>query len=1227
MPRRFSYWLAGVAAAWLGYTVVWTWISLERLYLLRATVFDLGIYSEWGWKVYSVPLSSGQWLGALFNVGGSVFLSPTTLGGYPTILAAQSFALGSGSLLIYLIAARYGLKSPVAFGLAISYLLYFPVSSINFADAHYEAYLIPLFLLGVWLYLRGDFALALLVLLLSGALRYPLSIFPLLFGIQLLVPEVSQSILDRFGSSWRSSGAHPFATSLLGTFSGWRFRRSPATVPRWFVFGLPAISLAFLVGGWLTNDLFAPHHALGDIVHTGSIGLTTNLSAKLETFVLLLLPVGFLPLLSRRWLPLCVPYFALLFFVNYFGYTYPSIVISWYSFLVVPFLYLATIDGVAKLGEGRSWVDALVRRARRPRHEGASTPPSVSGSVESTGTRGQRSPRWQGLRREVVRPPAVAVVLVLVLTIVVAGFLTPYGPWNQGTDVDFRFTDFGHDNRTLYNEFLTLASYIPSSDPAVLMQDNMPELLPRPLYPGALAPFVVGPFERVAYNFTWLAPGGSWSPINPDYVIADPTSSAYNFFDDAGAYPYNLSMEQAISELYATYEYGIVGEASNMLLLKHYYSGPLLYYVPYSARFDASEFVSGVGTDGSSQCGGHCLIVTNQTSRQPAWYGPYSYLSPGTYSVSIHLGLANWDPSDSALIEVTGEFGHLLLNSTLISGMTAGPKMSSIYLNTTVFVGNGTPAIEFIADQSDFRGSLAIYGVSVHEIAPPSPVYRLGNTSRDLAIYHLLGAVPSGSTVLAESALKPYFHNLTLVPVPPSGPVPTAPYELYDPAVPSDCTSLVSNTLCTAVNDSYSSENYSIVAQDDGVTLLVRSSASSTQFAPFVESISASQLFTHGIPGQDFTNLSGTNLTVTNQTNGAYGWYGPYANLPPGTYEAEFELSVSNNSRLNRMELGVINNDGTVLAASEEISGARFPQPDQTVDVNLSATLFAFSSSVEFVGYGVDWSGVVTLHGVGLHEVGPPSPVYRVGDTAHDLAVYRILGLIPNGSSVLAEPALRPYFHHLTLVSVPSTGPAPTAPYEIYDPTFPSACSSPGNHTLCSVVNNSYESGAYSILAQADGVTLLARSPITSLEAYSPFEENFSTSQLLTQGAPGQDFTNRSGSNLTVTNQTNGGYGWYGPYAGLPPGTYEAEFELSVSNNSSLNHMVLRVTGEADRVVLATLNLTGSSFTEVGVLVTVDVSFVLSSFMSNIEFAGSGVDWMGVVTLAGVPLLETAPPG
>ena len=73
--------------------------------------------------------------------------------------------------------------------------------------------------------------------------------------------------------------------------------------------------------------------------------------------------------------------------------------------------------------------------------------------------------------------------------------------------------------------------------------------------------------------------------------------------------------------------------------------------------------------------------------------------------------------------------------------------------------------------------------------------------------------------------------------------------------------------------------------------------------------------------------------------------------------------------------------------------------------------------------------------------------------------------------------------------------------------------------------------------------------------------------------------------------------------------------------------MVLRVTGEADRVVLATLNLTGSSFTEVGVLVTVDVSFVLSSFMSNIEFAGSGVDWMGVVTLAGVPLLETAPPG
>jgi len=1227
MSRRFSYWFFGVIAAWLTYGAVWTWLSLERVYLLRATVFDLGIYSQWAWQIYATPLTSSEWLGTALNFGATIFLSPTSFGGYSVILAEQSFVLGSGAVLLYLISREYRLRPSAAFGLSLTYLLYFPLSGINFTDAHYESFLIPFFLLGVWLYLRGSFTLSMLFFLLAGAIRYPFPIFPLIFGLQTLVPQVSRTAEKRLGTSSSENSSSYSVASLLRAVAGWRLTGFGGEAPRWYAWGLPLASAALFVGGWLTNNLYAPNHSVAALVHASSLEILPNFPIKIWSLFLLLAPLAFLPMLSPRWLTFCLPFFGLMFFVNYFGYTYPFIATSWYTIIVVPFLLLGTTDGVAKIQQGTSWIHALVRRVRgalsREVGPGAQSAqePVVPADVP------WKARAWRKFRKEVGQPETVAVTSAVVLTVIAAGFLAPYGPWNSSTSASFHFSAFGSTNMTLYQEFLHLTSFIPRTDPLVLMQDNMPELLPRPLFPGERLPFAVGPFPIVAYNFTWHAPNGSWVPINPDYVIADPSSSAYNFFDASGSYPFNISMEQAISVLYATYDYGIVGEASNMLLLKHYYSGPLLYYVPYSAQFPASTFTSDAGNLGSSICGKDCLVVSNLTNLETAWYGPYTYLSPGTYAVSIHLGLENWAPSDSALIQVTGEFGRLLLNSTRISGITVGPRLTSMYLNSTVFVGNGTRAVEFGASESDFHGSLAIYGASVHEIAPPSTIYRVGNTSRDAAIYHLLGLVPQGSSVLAEPALKPYFHNLSLVPAPSTGPGPAVPYELYDPAVPSECGSGPISTVCTVVNDSYASGNYSIVAQADGVTLLARSSASSlTLFSPFEENISASQLSTQGTPGQDYTNQSGDNLTVTNQTNGAYGWYGPYADLPPGTYDTTFELSASNNSPQNHLTLGVIANDGTVVVASKEISGSTFPRAGQVVDVTLPGTLFSFSSSVEFVGYGVDWSGVLTVHGITVRQVGPPSPVYRVGNTLHDLSVYRLLGLIPNGSTVLADPALRPYFHNLTLVSVPPGGPAPSAPYELYDPAFPSECTAPGNSTLCAAVNNSYSSGAYSIMAQADGVTLLVRSPAASLEAYTPLQENITTSELIIEGAAGQDFTTRSGSNLTVTNQTNGAYAWFGPYASLPPGTYNATFQLSVTNNSPLNHMQLRVSGEAGHVLFATLNLTGSEFAQTGETVEVNLSFVLTSFSSSIEFVGCEVDWTGVITLAGIPLLETTAP-
>jgi hypothetical protein len=267
------------------------------------------------------------------------------------------------------------------------------------------------------------------------------------------------------------------------------------------------------------------------------------------------------------------------------------------------------------------------------------------------------------------------------------------------------------------------------------------------------------------------------------------------------------------------------------------------------------------------------------------------------------------------------------------------------------------------------------------------------------------------------------------------------------------------------------------------------------------------------------------------------------------------------------------------------------------------------------------------MYGVTVHEVAPPSSVYRVGNTSHDAAIYRLLALVPSGSKVLADPALGAYFHNRTLVAPSSSSPTPNnTPYELYDPATPSPCAPDAADSLCSIVNESYTSRTYSIIAQVDGVTLLARSP-APLTTYSPLQENISTSALSTTGGVGQEFTTRSGGNLTVTNQTNDGFAWYGPYVSLSPGTYSLRFDLSVSNTSALNRMILGTSTAEGRTWLATLELNGTAFPRPNALVPVSLELVLPAFADGVEFAGFGVDWTGVITLSQVSLVETSPPG
>jgi len=713
-----------VLLGWALYTAVWTIISVLRLGAFRASVYDLGVFAQAGWRTYSANLTSFQLFTTMLNQGGSVFLSPIVLGGYDVILLVQSAALGLGGPLLFLIARRYGFGPRTSAAIGGSYLIYFVLAGVNFTDAHYEAFLIPFFLGAFLLYLQSRFVASLVLFLLAGLLQYPMALYPTIFAVLLAAPFGASFLLRRISRRAPTPSGGPedrpsIVRRALSAIRSWRYGPSAPITPKWYAAALLVGAGGILVGGFLTNRLFYPLNDAVSLAHASSISVGSGLSRKLLTFLLLFGPLAFIPFASPRWVLFCVPYLGLMFLTTYQAYYFPGVITSWYTCLIIPFLFLGLVDGLDKIQRRSTWVHWIDGRLRAGRQSAA------TGGSEPVSARSERARRlYRSLvAKRNLTPPGVLATVVLVLLVIFAMFYTPYGPFNGGTTSNFHMGAIWGANQTLYDHFLKLAGLIPSSASSVILQDNMPQLLPRPLEPGSVSPLVPGPFGQVAWNLTWPNPNGSWTPINPDYVIGNPTPLLYSFFSAEGSYPFNTSMEQILTNLYGTGEYGILGEADGMWLIGHYYRGPLEYYVPYAQTFHPSDFTAWGGANGANGCGGSCLVERNLTNGQSAWYGPYTYLAPGAYRVSFELAVQGWAPSNNLTIDVATNFSGTVLGSTTLTGATLSGSPNPFTVTLTVVVSKGVGNLEFRGVDAHFQGSVTLYRVHVVEVGPPPAVF------------------------------------------------------------------------------------------------------------------------------------------------------------------------------------------------------------------------------------------------------------------------------------------------------------------------------------------------------------------------------------------------------------------------------------------------------------------------------------------------------------------------
>ncbi|MEM3696133.1 MAG: DUF2079 domain-containing protein [Candidatus Bathyarchaeia archaeon] len=158
------------------------------------------------------------------------------------------------------------------------------------------------------------------------------------------------------------------------------------------------------------------------------------------------------------------------------------------------------------------------------------------------------------------------------------------------------------------------------------------------------------------------------------------------------------------------------------------------------------------------------------------------------------------------------------------------------------------------------------------------------------------------------------------------------------------------------------------------------------------------------------------------------------------------------------------------------------------------------------------------------------------------------------------------------------------------------------------------DSGEFGLLAQAGSLLLYKKGYKGELSFYFPLKMSINWrdtlptewKKLYFEGIIVDDPTSMSQKVLMYkANSTKKEPSfWYGPYIWLPPGAYEVKFRLKITNITNQEILILDVTKNFGKEVLAKRTLTGGDFSEANVWQEFVLSFQLKKLSSLMEFRG-----------------------
>jgi len=312
--------------------VVFSSFAIVRHERLNSSTYDLGIKDQVIWNT-----SQGRWFASSVEVAHYlgdhvqlVFLPLALLYRlWPDVrllLTLQAVGLAIGVFPLYWLAVRRLGNRFAALVFSFLYLCYPALGFINRFDFHAVSFSIPLFLLAYWSLEHQRPWLTTFLLLLALSCREEVGLTVGAFGLYALLVRRER----KWGSVWTFTG---LAWSLIAVF---------VIIPAFR--GMASDTLGRY--GWLGDSPVAMLHTL--LTQPGFVIQHQFAEApfRWQFMLRLLLPLGFLPLLSPAVLVVGLPSLA----YNLFSEAPPqSSIYFQYISPVVPFLFLAAIEGMGWL--------------------------------------------------------------------------------------------------------------------------------------------------------------------------------------------------------------------------------------------------------------------------------------------------------------------------------------------------------------------------------------------------------------------------------------------------------------------------------------------------------------------------------------------------------------------------------------------------------------------------------------------------------------------------------------------------------------------------------------------------------------------------------------------------------------------------------------------------------------------------------------------------------------